>query len=40
MVVAEACANDSKSNYPEDFWSIWVVPTEVKAMDRLARQKE
>ena len=40
MVVAEACANDSKSNYPEDFWSKWVVPDEVKAMDKLARKKK
>jgi len=40
MVVAEACANDSRSNYPEDFWSTWVVPDEVKAMDKLARSKK
>ena len=40
MVVAEACAKDSRSNYPEDFWSTWAVPDEVKAMDKLARSKK
>ena len=40
MVVAEACADDAGSSYPENFWSTWAVPDEVKAMHKLARQKK